>query len=176
MGEELRLPGAGTGETGAWRGQALRKRDSSWLCRDPHAKASHAEGSGAVPKVPTGMCWCEGAFCLATGLYELDRRHRGAEQGGQVGNEVFKWVFCGVCAPCWPTSVLPPDSFSGLPVQPLWLLSPLPGGVDGMDRGWLLSSDPKVRWALGGWWGRAATPHPLPPLLWLRSSQHSLSW
>lgn len=41
VGEELGPPGAGTGETGAWRwpcrrGQAPRKRESSWLCGDPH--------------------------------------------------------------------------------------------------------------------------------------------
>lgn len=80
MGEELRLPGAGPSETGAWRGQALRKRDSSCLCRDLHAEAAQAEGSGAVPKVPAVMCWCEGALFLVVGLCELGRGHRRAEQ------------------------------------------------------------------------------------------------
>lgn len=80
MREERRLPGAGAGETGARRGQALRSRDSSRLCRDPRAKASPAEGGGAVLKVPAGMSWGEGALWLAVGLCELHRGHRRAEQ------------------------------------------------------------------------------------------------
>lgn len=102
----------------------------------------------------------------------------GLSSDGKRGMRCLSAFLCGVRAPCWPTSLLPPSSFSSLPAQPLCWLSPLPGSVAGMDEGWLLSSDPKVRWELGGWWGRAATPHPLPqpPLLWLRSSQHFLSW
>lgn len=49
MGEELRLPGAGTGETGAWRGQALGQRDS---LGSAEPRVSRDEGRGAVPKVP----------------------------------------------------------------------------------------------------------------------------
>lgn len=112
------------------RGKALKKRDSSWLCRDPHAKASYAEGGEAVPKVPACMCWSEGTSCLATGLRELGRGHRRAEWEGQVGNEVFKLVFCGVCASAGPpaccqqvSSVVSQHSPSGRcpPCQEVWM-------------------------------------------------------
>lgn len=84
--------------------QALRKPESSVCFRDPphHDKASPVEYGGGFPSPCRHKL---GASCLGTGL------QGDTEQTGQVENEVLKWTFFGIGAPCKPTTILPPASF-----------------------------------------------------------------
>lgn len=181
VGEEPGRPAWGPGRQvhgGVRAGQAwmlgISIRTGPEEAREPFALWRPPPRQG----IPCGIWWrcsqspCRhklGASCLGT------RLKGDAEHTGQVENEVSKWIFFDICAPCRPTSILPPGSFTST-ARPLQPVSPLPG--EGNVPGVASSLNPKARWALGGWWGRSVPPHPLPqpPLFWLTSPQHSWCW
>lgn len=169
VGEEPGLPGTGTREAGAWRwpcgrGQALRKRESSLLCRDSCSCLGQCVPGGKwwrCSKGAAGRSWCEGASRLGTELYGCVGNTEGQSSEGKWKTGVkskFSLVSVPLASP--PESCLPVLSAASQhgPFWPLGPVSLLPGGMGGIAQGWLLSSHPKARWALGGCWGRAMTP------------------